>query len=77
MRLHDGMHHEAIAREAFVCVANMDSIETSVTLLLSDGAEIQVSISPWLLVTNLKALAMLTLPGKSRAKKREMRSGSD
>jgi hypothetical protein len=77
MRLHDGMHHETMAREAFAPLAGMDSTEISVTLLLPGGAETKVRISPWMLVTNLKALATSTLTRKSSAKKREMQSGSD
>jgi hypothetical protein len=77
MRLHDGMHHETMAREAFAPLVDMDSTNISVTLLLPGGAESQVSISPWMLVTNLKALAMSTLLAKSHAEKREMESGSD
>jgi hypothetical protein len=77
MRLHDGMHHGTMAGEPFASLADMDSKEISVILLLPGGVETQVSISPWMLVTNLKTLAILTLPGKSRATKREMRSGSD
>lgn len=77
MRLHDGVHHEIMAREVFAPLADMDSTEISITLLLPGGAETQVSISPWMLMTNLKALAMSTLQAKSHAKEREMGSGSD
>jgi hypothetical protein len=77
MRLHDGVHHETMTREAFAPLADMDSTKISIALLLPGGAETRVSISPWMLVTNLKALAMSTLLAKSHAKKREMGSGSD
>jgi hypothetical protein len=77
MRLHGGMHHETMAHEAFAFLADMDSTKMSVNLVLPGGAEAQVSISPWMLATNLKAPAMSTLLAKSRAKKREMGPGSD
>jgi large subunit ribosomal protein L40e len=77
LRLRGGMYHETSAREGFLRFADDDSTEISITLLLPDGDETKVSVSPWTQVANLEALAMSTLACKPRAKKRKVQSKSD